>query len=212
MADREIRQLPEVTSPSTGDWYLLQKASNNQTSKVSGANLIPADSVTDDELDYPRWWQEIGRTTLGVAGDTISVTGLPARKYLMILVSVVPTGGTIRPNIRFNNDTANNYSNRNSTNGAADTTSISQSAIQPVSAANQTQMLTAEILNISAQEKLLKATLTGNNIAGAANAPGRTEHIGKWANTAAQISRIDVFNDGAGDYAIGSEVIVLGHN
>ena len=47
---KEIRQLPEVTAPATTDWYILQKSSNNQTSKISGANLIPDGSVTNDAL------------------------------------------------------------------------------------------------------------------------------------------------------------------
>jgi hypothetical protein len=78
------------------------------------------DTVTDTMLDYPRWWQEIGRTTLGVAGDTITISSLPARKYLRILVSVIPTGGTIGPSLRFNNDSGTSYAYRNSDNfGAA---------------------------------------------------------------------------------------------
>jgi len=47
---KEIRQLPEVTAPATTDWYILQKSSNNQTSKVSGSNMIPNGSVDNTKL------------------------------------------------------------------------------------------------------------------------------------------------------------------
>jgi len=47
---KEIRQLPEVTTPATTDWYVLQKSSNNQTSRVSGENVIPGGSIKSPKL------------------------------------------------------------------------------------------------------------------------------------------------------------------
>jgi hypothetical protein len=71
---------------------------------------------------------------------------------------------------------------------------------------------TVDVVNITAQEKLAVAHVTGQNTAGAATAPVNKELMGKWANTAAQITRVDVVNLGAGDFAVGSEVVVLGHD
>ena len=45
---------------------------------------------------------------------------------------------------------------------------------------------------------------------GAGNAPQRKELSGKWANTAAQITRVDAVNGGSGDFAVGSKVTVFG--
>lgn len=170
------------------------------------------DSVTDDKLDYPRWWQEIGRTTLGSAGDTITVSSLPARKYLRILVSAL-NSGSILPTLRFNNDTGSNYANRRSDLGAVDATSTSLTAIVLAGGAGSFPFyLEIFVTNIAAQEKLPQYLNRRPNTAGAGNAPFRDEGVGKWANTADQISRVDIVNTSTGDFAIGSEVVVLGHD
>ena len=53
-------------------------------------------------------WKELDRTTLGSAGDTISVTGLADKRYLMILGSKIPSGSSDLV-YRFNADANNNY-------------------------------------------------------------------------------------------------------
>jgi hypothetical protein len=67
------------------------------------------------------------------------------------------------------------------------------------------------LVNAANQEKQI-TMITNFNVNGAASVSARDTTVGKWANTSAQISRIDVFNGGAGDYAIGSEILVLGHD
>lgn len=157
------------------------------------------------------WWEEIGRATLSVAGDTVSVTGIPSRKYLRIIYFYVTTT-VIVPIIQFNNDLAANYSYRFSANGAADSTSVSQTSIVGgAGGVSNPQYGDFCVVNDAAQEKLIQGA-TATSVAGAANAPSRLEITGKWANTAAAISRVDLVNTGAGDFAIGSVVIVLGHN
>ena len=159
------------------------------------------------------WWEELGRTTLTGAGDTISVTGLAERKYLLIMVITSATGGTINSRLRFNNDSANNYAERSSANGGADGTAVSSSSMGlSATASTSDRFTTAYIRNIAAQEKLLYAQTIEQGTAGAGNAPARAEITDKWANTSAQITRVDAINTGTGDFAIGSEVIVLGHN
>ena len=173
------------------------------------------DTVTDTMLDYPRWWHEIGRTMLLAAGDTITVNSLPARKYLKILISVIATGGTIGPSLRFNNDSGTNYAYRNSDNfGAAGSSGAGATSI-PFDAGAVGSFpffVTIDVVNISAWEKLLTGHSVGQNTAGVANFPVSKELVGKWVNTAAPITRVDLINPGSGDFAIGSEVIVLGHD
>lgn len=159
------------------------------------------------------WWEEMGRTTLGSNGDTISVTGMTAKKYLRILISVIATGGNIAPAMTFNGDTGNNYNHRTSDNGGADATSTSRANIGTVDAVSATTIfIEFDVINISAQEKIVIGHSVRQNTAGAGNAVARREVVGKWANTAAQITRVDVTNADTGDFASGSEVVVLGHD
>jgi len=181
---------------------------------------IADDNVTAAKIDWAStganagiWWEELGRTTLGSAGDAISVASLPARKYLMVIASCLATGGTIRPLVRFNNDTASNYANRHSVSGAADSTNVSQSAANTtLTATAQLHNVVLNVVNIAAQEKTVTETIVSQGTSGAGNAPIRIEGTFKWANTADQITRVDLVNDGTGDFATGSEVLVLGHN
>lgn len=201
-------------------------ASNLATSAVSTAKIadsavttakIADNNVTTAKINFGGagsgiWWEEIGRTTLASAGDTITVSSLPARKYLMVIVAAQNTGGTINTTLRFNNDSGSNYARRISISGGSDLTNVSQSSLSMSSTDASPRMLVAYIVNIASNEKLIETQSVEQNTAGAGNAPTRIEGVGKWANTSAQISQIDVINTGTGDYAIGSEVIVLGHN
>lgn len=173
-------------------------------------------AVTGAKIDFAAtgaggiWWEEIGRTTLASAGDTISVTGLPARKYLSIRFYGIASG-QIGAIMRFNNDsTSGNYTSRSSTNGAADVTTDSATSILLSDAQTQNNFSTIDVINVSSRQKLIIATT--NRTATGAIAPGRIEIAGNWVNTASSISRIDIVNTGTGDFAAGSEVVVLGHN
>jgi hypothetical protein len=178
------------------------------------------DSVAAEKIDWAAtgadggiWWEEVGRTTLSVAGDTISVTPIAARKYLKIIISVLDTGGTINATVRFNNDSGTTYANRSSANGAADGTGASGTSMgMSATASANPKYIECEVINIAAQEKLVTGHAIERGAAGAGTVPSRAELANKWANTADQITRVDVINTGTGDFAIGSEVVVLGHN
>lgn len=181
-------------------------------SNVVETDKILNDAVTDDKLDYPRWYQQIGRQTLESSGDTITISGLPARKYLCVVISLLDTGGTINASLRFNGDTGNNYAVRASTEGAADATATSASSIGMTQTGAFPHFVVMEIVNIGAKEKVFYARTVTSGTSGAGNLPGRVETSGKWANTANQISSITLTNSGTGDFAIGSEIVVLGHD
>lgn len=180
-------------------------------------NISPTAGITAAQLNFGGagsgiWWQEIGRTTLSGAGDTISVTSIPARKYLKIQVFVV-NSGQVTLVMRFNNDSAANYAQRYSSDGAAHTTGGSSTQFDLFSV-SQTFPFFAEfeVINFQSTEKQVTGVVVGQNTAGAANVPGSREHFSKWANTAAQINRVDILNTGSGDFAIGSELVILGHD
>ena len=160
-------------------------------------------------------WVELGRTTLGSAGDTITVSSLPNKRYYMILQNDVSTSRStsIAQNLRLGNgsiDTGNNYSNRLSDDGTSDLTLANQSMIYTGS--NSPTFNVAYIANYSSKEKLVISHNVDQNTAGAGTAPSRRETVGKWANTSNPIDIIQTYNNGAGDLPTGSELVVLGYD
>lgn len=154
-------------------------------------------------------WQEAGRTTLGSAGDSISVTGLEHFKFLWIIFRTTTTG-TVRHTINFNNDTANNYAQDRFNDQTGEATEIGFLAFD-----NNTsrpyhfgEYVTS---NETSEEKVGVGTIAGV-VAGAANAPSNIAISGKWANTSDAITRVDLNNTSSGDYEAGSELLVLGRN
>ncbi len=159
------------------------------------------------------WWEEIGRETLGSAGDTITVSDLPARKFLKVLLVAAATGGNIDPVITFNSDTGNNYSHRISEDGASDSVSATRANIAFGGGATaQDLLVTAEIINRATREKMLIAHTVRQGAAGAGGNTSRREITGKWVNTSNAIATITATNVSTGDFAAGSELIVLGHD
>lgn len=180
------------------------------------------DSVSASKIDFGGagsgvWWEEIGRTTLGSAGDTITVSGLPAKKYLKVYFNGIATGGTIDTSLRLNNDSSNIYSQaafyNNSGTPAIDSgTSLTGITVDAFTAASGTVTFsTIDISNLSTHSKRLVGNTVSEQTSGAGNAPTPYNFTGKYVSNT-QISRIDFLNAGTGDFAIGSEVVVLGHN
>lgn len=159
------------------------------------------------------WWEQIGKSTLGVAGDTLTISGIPARKYLKFIVMMIGSG-SINTNVRFNNDAAANYAgsvfyNNAGSPGMYDYTSQNQIYVD-ATAVNGVSYSEWTITNTSAKSKAIICELVQDN--GAASVrplPQFGTH--KWVSNA-QISRVDLFNLSSGDFAVGSEIIVLGHN
>lgn len=216
-----VDTISEKTSANgvTIDGLNIKDSKLNTNNAVVTSN-ITNDAVTATKIDWAStgadagiWWEELGRTTLGSAGDTITVSSFPARKYLQIHINLVGTGGTISAGAQFNGDGGSNYSRRESNNGGADTTATSQTSMVLTGAStyiNYCHIL--NFINVSSLEKLGTGFRFETGTAGAGTAPGKQESTHKWANTSSQITSITVTNTGTGDYAIGSEVVVLGHN
>lgn len=160
------------------------------------------------------WWEEIARTTLAVAGDTITVSSIPARKYLKIIFMGIATGGTLDSNIRYNNDSSALYSYQGTLNGAF-ASAVTQTG-QPVEsgtvASGGVEFSETAILNIATLEKIGFMSTSSTGTTGSGSSPVNITAGVKWSNTSAQISRVDAVNTGTGDFAIGSEIVVLGHD
>tara|TARA_R110000824_G_scaffold27251_4_gene92815 strand:+ start:342 stop:1367 length:1026 start_codon:yes stop_codon:yes gene_type:complete len=152
-------------------------------------------------------WQELGRTTLGSAGALdVSFTAKP---YLMFLIHGVSGGSNTDVAHRFNSDSGSNYALRKSDDGGSDGTDVSATSTPAGFWGDANDGFHVSTWNnIEAQEKLGIGGSVVNTGTGAGNAPHRNEHVGKWANTTAQISsRQDAYTNPAG-----SEVVVLGYD
>ena len=165
-----------------------------------------------------KYWEKLGSTKLTVAGDTITVAGFGARKSLMIIGILYSNAQGVRNisyKIQFNTDTGSNYSCATCANGGdgTDEDFINQDGIYSKLNDNYDHYCQNYIVNVSDQEKLLIGECNTLNSAGEGTLNNRSEYIGKWANTSAQITTVtfeepDV--DGTTLFDVGSEVIVYG--
>ena len=200
---------------------LLLKDSKLATNNSVITSNITDDAVTAAKIDWAAtganggiWWEELGRASASTTTTAVSITSLPARKYLRIILVAIPTGGTLNIGVRFNNDSATNYAERGATNGSADAAAGSLNQINTKTAVDANRQFTVlDFENVATQEKLGIGFTVVRGTAGAASAPERKEGVYKWANTSVQITRIDMVDTGGtGDIAAGSELIVLGHD
>jgi hypothetical protein len=156
-------------------------------------------------------WKELGRTTLGSATSTMSVSSLPDKRYYQVLLDMTQTIDS-NYKLRLNNDTGSNYAFRFSNAGGSDNTSVSQTSIDLRSrTANEPTFWNGYIANLDSKEKLSTFLGTMQGSTGAGTAPSRTEQVGKWVNTSDSIDQIGV-TSGSGNLASGSEVVILGYD
>ena len=165
-----------------------------------------------DDTEGGSVWEELADVTLGSAGDTITTSTFTAKKYLMVQTNCIASGGDIRTQVVFNNDTGSNYAFRSSHNGGSDSTDTSQASLKwtNTSGSDSQELHTMFIVNVAAKEKLVISDGIIQATAGAGNVPGRRENVGKWINTSNQITRVDITNGGAGDFDTGSSIKVWG--
>ncbi len=230
----KIPDYPALTTPNNNDQLVIEDSVAGSTKSITREDFLagsplPADTVdtqaiendavTASKVDWAAtganggiWWEEVGRTTLTVAADNVTVSSLPARRYYKVVANCTPVGGTTNHLLRFNGDSGTNYSERSIEDGAS-LSNVSVSSITLAGNTNATPaFLEVEVFNVSNQEK--RILFQGSRYTtGAATAPsGSRIGWGKWANTAASINSISINNTGTGDYDVGSEMVVLGHN
>jgi len=208
----------QAVKANKADFSVADQTARDAFTPFDGLMVYRKDIDAIEIYDGTAWrrqaqWEELGRTTLGVAGDTISITPIAARKYLQVRFHTVSTGGTQSPTIRFNNDSGANYAFAYTLNFGTIATTVSNTNLGVTSSVSQgTQFGQFEITNFTSQRKLIQGQTIDDNNAGPASTCNSIQMTGKWDNTAAQITRIDITNAGAGDFAIGSQMIILGRD
>lgn len=207
--------------PTAAKWNQLGQ---NDAGFRDGTNF-DADIIKSKHIDWAAtgggdnggiWYEELGRTVLASAADSIDVS-FTAKQFLRIYIQTKATGGTVENAFRVNNDSANSYAVRLSTNGGADSTSVNQNRAQLAGEfAYSFAGAILDVVNLASAEKNITGQRFGNfsgTPASAGSAPDRAELLIKWANTSQQINRITAINTtGTGDFAAGSQVVVLGHD
>lgn len=187
---------------SNGTKFLrFAKGSNYNHLRVNGSGNLEYDEIFGNEL---------ARTELNSSDSSISVTPITAKKQLFVIAKLLASGvGSVIPTIRFNNDSGANYAYRYSTSGGAEITGTSATSIAAGGGVNSTGIiyLVIHILNESAKRKLVWIQYVDDLAGGAASVPVRTVIAGKWDNTSAQITRIDVLST---NLDTGSRVVVFG--
>jgi len=153
-------------------------------------------------------WAKLGTTTLGSAGDTITVSGSTASNFYQYLHHAIQSGST-DTSTQMAEDTGNNYAVRRDENGTNETTNTSRSNIIN-NVWNNDALVVQYISNISGEEKLTIASCCDRGSSGAGNAPNRMESVGKYAVTTGQVTSISAFNFDSGDFAADSNLSVLG--
>lgn len=159
-------------------------------------------------------WKELGRTTLGAAGDSIKVTGLTTKRYYTYLVHTKnDAASNIQMALRVGSgliDAGNNYALRRSSDGGGDSTLTNRSEINQSPGGQNLKFVQGYIANFATKEKLIMEHYCDSNSSGAGAAPGRRETVAKWINTANPIDQIEILQTGAGDFSSGDELVILG--
>lgn len=151
-------------------------------------------------------WKEIASGT--VSSGAIDISSIPARRYMLALTDLKSSGGTCPVDMRFNNDSDNDYLIREEVNGSAGTmgprSTIQHGNKNWVSGSNN--FLVDYISNFSSKKKKMIGWQCSNNANGTGSHPERSTVFATYNNTAAQINRIQYsdYSGGAGDWASGN--------
>jgi hypothetical protein len=186
----------ECVGKFTGTSKIDRLKLNNSSSinnEVGSEMIILGAKSSGTNTDKQGFWQELADVSVS-SGSTIDTGTITAKKYLYFEFYTVPSGSQSYSWLQFNSDTGSNYASRYSTNGGGDATGTSSNdgVLYYAPLNNSERYQTGYIINNSDKEKLVIGEGVAQNTAGAGNAPERRELAGKWANTSAQITSIQV--------------------
>lgn len=165
------------------------------------------------------WWEELTRVSADSLLGDLSTGTFPARKYLKFIYQGLASGGTYAFAVRFNNDSGNNYADSLLYQAGASASSTQSGPRANIRAsttiiASGVMSFEGEIINTVGWSKQLMGKGLGE-VGGlsAGYGPDYSFYSGKWVNTVAQITSIQIVKvGGTSGMAVGSEIIVLGHD
>jgi hypothetical protein len=205
-------------SEYAGKWANTSNAISTVTFKNYGTRQFDSGSEVvvlgwdPTDTHATNFWEELASVDLsGGASTNLSSGTILAKKYLWVQMLMEQTVDS-NYQLRFNADSGSNYAYRYKTDGGTEFTHASQTGMNlRSSTANLPVFVNMFIVNNSANEKLIIEHDIKSNTAGAGNAPLRTEQVGKWANTSAQITSVQL-HSGSGNLNTNTLMKVWGHD
>jgi hypothetical protein len=156
-------------------------------------------------------YEPIATTTLGSAASTVTFSSISGSYTDLVIVAQLTTAAPTNMRIRFNGDTAANYSNTTISGNGSTATSVRETGntaalldwnAYPTS--TTTAILTINIMNY-ANTTTFKTFINRAN-----NAGGGTEaNIGLWRSTSA-INEVQIRTSSGGNIAVGSTFTLYG--
>ena len=189
----------EVVSKWSNTSAAINRITATSTAGAASEYVILGWDPTDTHTT--NFWEELASVDLsGGAATNIDSGTITAKKYLWIQYYTEQSADSDFL-ITFNADTGSNYARRYDNDGGTETTGTSLANFTQVSrTANLPQFTNMFIVNNSANEKLIIAHTVYQMTAGAGTATARWEAVGKWANTSAQITAMNI-KSGSGNLA-----------
>lgn len=199
---------------NTGTGEAVCESSNNINSLISADTNTLTITDTTGDLTFTPTLQKLCEATAsgGETSLTCTLSNSVQRFWITASISTADTSTTFR--LRFNGDTGANYVYRSSLNGAADsTTAASYPLLVTGTTASRWQWLDMTCQDIiSSQEKHCYG-FHRSSANGSGNADSRTEIAYKWANTANDITTVDIQRSlGTGTLEAGNTVAVWGYS
>ena len=212
----------------TGKWTNTSSAITSIDFKA-GTNNFDVDSevivlgMDDNEANSgTNFWKKIGGTTLGSAGDNITVSGLTQYNYLYVNVVNLPTGNGAKGRWVFNDETNARYTQtyQHDFGSESDTGSNGEASIYAYTNDDDGHIQGAGmyIMNFPSREKptIWWASGSGDTTGAGTNAtPQIRNGVGKYRSATAgedDITKIDIINQESGDFNTGSFIEVYGAN
>lgn len=151
------------------------------------------------------------------SGQSFSCSSFTARKHLHveIIASHANAGTGVQTALQFNSDTGNNYADRISVNGAADSTGNTRSNCRLGTAADIEggAIYSVNIINIASKDKLSENYGSGFLTRAVSTAPSRLMSVCEWVNNSNQITTITVMaNSGNDNYDSNALITVWGYD
>jgi len=167
-----------------------------QVWNVGSEVIVLGFDPTDAQDDTFNFWQPLAKSVNTSSNMLLNFT---AKKYLWLQWYFKLNAGLFRQKLRFNADAGNNYTFRESSNGAADTTTLTRDGIIiGTNSANLIRHCEMFIVNEQVRNKLCISHFEGSLANGPGTGVSREEQVSKWANTLAQINQIELIDDAGG--------------